>query len=125
MPLFQVMRRPHGTSDPHTESGAVFIRDRFSWSAALFTPVWMLYEGLILETGIWFVGVLVLGGISAFFDNPAIWLAYPGIALLVGFEAPNILVAGLRRRGFTPVGDIVANSADLAEMEWMKRGATV
>lgn len=125
MPLFQVMRRPHGTTDPHMESGAVFIRDRFSWSATLFTPIWALYEGLILEAGVWVVLTISLIALATILDNSAILLVYPCVAVLVGFEASNILAAGLRRRGFTPVGDIVAISADMAEMEWMKRGASV
>lgn len=124
MPLYQVMQRPHGSVDPFSESGAVFIKDRFSWSAALLTPIWAIYNGLFLETGIWVVLTLVLIGLATILNNPALVWAYPCFALLVGYEAPNILAAGLRRRGFVPGGDIVANSADVAEMEWMKRGAT-
>lgn len=124
MPLYQVMQRPHGSSDPFAESGAVFIKDRFSWSATLITPVWALYEGLFAEFGVWLVFTLILGAVSAILNNPGILWAYPVMAILVGYEAPNIVAAGLRRRGFTPGGDIVAPSSDVAEMEWMKRGAT-
>lgn len=123
MPLYQVMQHPKGSQDPFTDSGAVFINDRFSWIAALLTPLWTLYNGLIAETIIWAVGAgaLIIAGVAL--NNPAVWWIYPFVAALIGWEAPNILAAGLRRRGYLAAGDIVASSSDTAEMEWLKRGA--
>lgn len=123
MPLYQVMQHPKGSKDPFSDSGAVFIQDRFSWTAALFTPLWTLYNGLIAETVIWTVGVVLLGIVAFALKNPGILFIYPFAAALIGWEASNILAAGLRRRGYFAGGDIVANSSDMAEMEWLKRGA--
>ena len=125
MPLYQVMQHPKGSKDPFTDSGAVFIKDRFSFTAALFTPLWALYNGLIAEALVWLGFVIVLLAYAGSANNSGILWLYPFASLLIGYEAANILAAGLRRRGYTPVGDIIAVSADTAEMEWLKRGAGV
>lgn len=126
MSVFQVFVHADTPSDPY-ESRFVedqLVEDRFSWFAALLPPVWGLVHGLWLEVIFWVLGVVVLIGISfGVGDEAAFWL-YVLFAVLIGFEAALMRAAGLRRRGYVPKGDIIAPSADVAEMLLFKSRAT-
>lgn len=119
MSVFQVFTHP----DPTSEAGVpVFIKEKFSWGAALLPPVWALVYGLWLEAVLWVLGVLVLRLLSfGIGEEAASWL-YVLFAIFIGFEAANIRAAGLRRKGYHGEGDVVASSDDVAEMLWLKSG---
>lgn len=121
MSLYQVLKRPQDSFDPASESGAVFIEDRFSWGAALFPPLWALFHGLWLELIVWIAAMVALVGLDMILGDVSATLYLLG-ALLLGFEAANIRAAALRRKGFHPEGDLIASGEDLAELAWLQRG---
>src|SRR5262245_36264129 len=95
----------------HGES-LVFVRDGFSWAAALFAPLWMLAHRMWLVL----IGYLVLqaalevslGSLGA---APQ-WLGTAAIALhvLLGFEASSLRRWTLDRKGWQMIGTVTANS---------------
>ena len=95
----------------------VLVRDRFSWPAFWFGPVWMLWHRLWLAL----VGYLVLllglgaavratGGSSA-----AGFVIALAVALLLGGEAASLRRLGLKRRGFSLCGVVVGDDLEAAE----------
>src|SRR5258708_28604881 len=102
MTVYMVFEPPRRGADPvkHAER-IVFIRDRFSWSAFLFAPLWMLWRrlwlvliGYVVVIAALMVGLTWLGA----GPNAQFW-ALALISLLIGFEA-----ATLRRWTLLPRG---------------------
>lgn len=94
-----------------------FVRDGFIWSAALFTPVWLLLHRLwwALLAYVVLVAGLHMAGSALKFDQQWIGLASLGLNLIVGFEAEGLRRWALERRGWTNVG--TATGSDLVECE--------
>ena len=90
----------------------VFVKDGFSWAAALFAPFWFLLYRL------WWPLVAYVA-ISAAFQIAqqtvrldARWLGLAGVALglLIGFEADTLRRWGLERRGWRMIGTVTGVS---------------
>ncbi len=94
-----------------------FVRDGFSWSAALFTPFWLLVHRL------WWplLAYLAAGGIIELTRESiglnAGWttLAALAISLLVGFEADTLRRWALERRGWSTLGSISGRNTEDCE----------
>lgn len=86
----------------------VFVRDGFSWGAALFAPLWLLLHRLWLGllAYIALVVALQLLGTTLKLDQRWLGLASLGLNLLLGFEADNVRRWALRRRGWTTLGAV-------------------
>lgn len=120
MSLYQVLQHPLGVEVSSDESGARFIQERFSWSAALIPPLWAMVHGLWLELLIWITAMLLLVGVDRMLGEEVSFWLYVLCAIFIGFEAANIRASALRRKGFRLAGDIIAPSEDIAEMTWLK-----
>jgi hypothetical protein len=91
----------------------VFVKDGFSWVAALFAPLWLLVHRL------WWplLGYVVVSGALQFVQLTAAvdprWLALAGFALnvLIGFEADTLRRWALERRGWHTVGTVSGKTA--------------
>ena len=72
--------------------GVVFVREGFSWLAAVFPPIWCLANGLwlVLLGYIIVAGALSVG--TAYLPNGAAWGSIAGAAfnLIFAFEANNL-----------------------------------
>lgn len=90
----------------------VFIKDGFSWIAALFAPLWMLVHRL------WWplLGYLVLSGAFELLrfatgaDQRLIGLATFALNVLVGFEADTLRRWTLERRGWRMLGTVTGRT---------------
>jgi hypothetical protein len=86
----------------------VFIKDGFSWAAALFGPLWMIVNRLwwALLGFVVVVGSLQLVGRLGAVDQG--WVALAGFAVnvLVGFEADTLRRWALERRGWRTLGAV-------------------
>lgn len=95
---------------------ARIIRDRFSWIAFLFPYIWLLWQRAWLAAALVFAAA-ALG--SAIIDHPVFGLAGLGLCLainlLVALEGPTLIVADLRRRGWTVDAIISAPDRETAE----------
>ena len=95
----------------------VFLREKFSWPALFFTPVWLLWSRLWLS----FLGWLVLtAAIAAGMTVLGLkeWAGFAAVAipsLIAGFEATPLKRRKLLRRGFRETSVIVADDRDTAE----------
>ena len=76
----------------------VFVREGFSWRAALFAPLWMLVHRMWLVLLLYLVVVAALdfGLIRAGLSTQWVVLATIGVHLVLGFEAGTL-------RRWTPI----------------------
>jgi hypothetical protein len=105
----------HEQPDPAADraEALVFIKDGFSWAAALFAPLWLLVHRL------WWplLGYIVIGGAFQFvqmlltFDKRWLGLAVFALHLLIGFEADTLRRWGLERRDWRTVGTVTGKTA--------------
>jgi hypothetical protein len=70
-----------------------FVRDGFTWTAALFAPLWMIARGLWLALIVYLVGVAALGALAFAIGLSDEIRAVLFLALhaLIGFEADQML----------------------------------
>ncbi|HEY0918656.1 DUF2628 domain-containing protein [Devosia sp.] len=99
----------------------VSVPERFSWLAVLLPPVFAVLHGLWLELVIFAVAAAALALASPWLGGAAAFWLYVLLAVLIGFEAPSLRRAALRRRGWTCRTEIIAAAGDLAEAAWLQR----
>jgi Protein of unknown function (DUF2628) len=118
MITFTVHEPPNPPADPiERAAGMAFVRDGFSWSAALLTPVWMLVHRL------WWPLVGYVGAAAAVelvrqsvaFHPGWLTLATLALSLLIGLEASTLRRWSLARRGWTTLGTVSGRTAEECE----------
>ncbi|MBO0903206.1 DUF2628 domain-containing protein [Jiella sonneratiae] len=106
---------PAGATGP--SEAAVFLRDRFSLPAFLFTFLWMFRYGLWLS-GLVTIGLLfaanALGSLPGFAWSGTLITFLVG--LLIGLEGTSLRAAKLRRKGWRDVAAFEAETTDEAEL---------
>jgi hypothetical protein len=97
--------------------GLAFVRDGFSWSAALFTPIWLLaYRLWWPPLGYLAAGVLIdLARQSGVFHTGWISLAWAALHLVIGFEADTLRRWSLAQRGWVTLGAVSGRNAEDCE----------
>jgi hypothetical protein len=128
MTVYMVFEPPRRGDDPvrHAER-IVFVRDRFSWGAFLFAPIWMLWRrlwltliGYLIVMSALMVGLTWLGvGSSARFWTFAL------ISLLIGFEAATLRRWSLLRRGWRELSTVIGDDREAAERRFFDAYAWV
>ena len=95
----------------------VLIRDRFSWPAFWFGPIWMLWHRLWLALFAYLVLLTGLGVAVRFTGGSSVagFVIALAVALLLGSEAPSLRRLGLQRRGFALCGVVVGDDLEAAE----------
>ena len=90
-----------------------FVREGFSWSAAIFAPLWMLVKGLWLALVLYIaVTVLLSVGITAAgLSSEMASVLFLALHVLIGFEADTIQRWTLARNGWQTVGAITGRDA--------------
>jgi Protein of unknown function (DUF2628) len=119
MPAFAVLEPPVRTGRPAANHADrfVFLRERFSWAAFLFGPLWMIWRRLWIVLIIYLIvlGLLEFGlqrlGIASQARSAVFFL----VALLVGIEAASLRRWTLLRRGWRDRGIVIADDLELAE----------
>ena len=127
MAVYTVFEPPRHTGDAaqHGER-FVFIRDRFSWSAFLFAPLWMLRHRLwlVLLGYIVVIAAVTFGlmyiGVGA---NERI-LVMALIHLLIGCEAADLRRWTLIRRGWRELGTVIGDDLEAAERRFFDAWVT-
>jgi hypothetical protein len=124
MTVYMVFEPPRAGGDPvRSAERIVFVRDRFTWSAFLLAPLWMLRHRL----GLVLAGYVVL--VAAV--TPALWLAggragalilaLAMIHLLVGIEAATFRRWSLAWRGWRDLGIVIGDDREAAERRFFDR----
>ena len=90
----------------------VFVREGFSWRAALFAPLWMLVHRmwLVLLLYLVVVAALDLGLIRAGLSTQWVVLATIGVHLVLGFEAGSLRRWTLDRKRWRMLGAVTGQS---------------
>jgi hypothetical protein len=118
MITFTVHEPPNPPADRvERAAGMAFVRDGFSWGAALLTPLWMLAHRL------WWPLVAYIGATAVIeFTRKSLslhpgWLTLTTLALslLIGLEAGTLRRWALARRGWTPLGTVSGRTAEDCE----------
>jgi len=100
----------------------VFVRDGFSWGAALLTPFWMIAHGLwlaLLGYLVVLVGLEVLLWATGLAQQAGGW-AIAALHLLIGFEGDAIRRWTLRRRRYALAGSVSGRSRDECERRFIE-----
>lgn len=95
----------------------VFIRDGFSWTAALFTPIWLLANLLWLPLLGYVAAIVVLTLLFAALGMPAeaTAIAVLAVHLWFGFEADALRRWSLDNSGWQTLGSVTGT--DIADCE--------
>lgn len=123
MITFSVHERPDAPADRLDRAEAlVFVRDGFHWSAAVFTPLWMLLNRLWLALVLYIVGLGALGAALHLLGVHSRWIALAmiGVHLVIGFEAASLKRWTLGRRGWQELGSVAGRSADECERRFFE-----
>lgn len=97
------------------------IPDRFIWSAALFSPLWALFNrawGFVL---LWCVLLAVVVASRDVLGTGGAVSLYLLLALWTGFAASGIKRRAMEKRGWMPGGEWVARSTGDALALWLDR----
>ncbi len=121
--VIYTVHEPPNASANRLESAEqlLFVKDGFSWLAALLPAVWMLWKRMWLEL----IVFMALAGLIVWMSTK---LGAPdlgnGILLamqvLFGFEAGNLYSASLERRGWPLVGTVSGNSREDCERRFLE-----
>lgn len=128
MAVFNVFVPPSGHDgaagvNRRAESDRVaFVRDGFTWSAAIFGPLWMIRHGLwlVLLCFLIVAGVIVGALVVARAPADIAIVAVLALAILLGLEAPTLRRWTLVRRGWRDAGIVVGDGRD-AERRFFER----
>lgn len=118
MPAFAVLEPPGrgDTSLGHADR-FIFLHEKFSLSAFLFGPLWMIWQHLWLELVAYLAGLAVVGaGLYVLGVGwPSAILIFGLLQLLLGLEATNLRHWMRVRYGWRDGGVVIADDLDLAE----------
>lgn len=121
MLTYTVHEPPNPPSDRIDRAeGLVFVKDGFSWMAALFTPIWLLVYRL------WWplLGYVVLTGVvlqlAARLDSDWAGLASLALHVLIGLEADSLRRWQLDRRGWRTVGSVTGRTSEECERRFFE-----
>lgn len=130
MPTYTVHAPPRRIDDESDRPDRFrFIRDGFYFWAFALAPLWLLFHRLWLALLIYVVGYGAAGTGMALLRVPSNIQLIIGIlvAAIIGVEASTIWRWTLTRRGWTAVGFVVGEDAEIAERrfygEWCSRRA--
>jgi len=100
----------------HAE-GFAFVRDGFSWGAAVFGPLWMLRHRLWLGLALYVAVAVALMVAARYLPAPhnALGVVVFALAVLLGLEGPSLRRQKLRRRGWRDLGIVVGDDLEAAE----------
>lgn len=125
MKTFLVFEPASGGKNSETAEKIVFLREKFSWPALFFTPIWLLWHALWLGFVLWLAATLLIGVLTQMFG------LHPGATVLalslpnaiMGFEASELRRRKLMRKGYADAGVVVADNLEDAERRFFEEWA--
>ncbi|MBX3534885.1 MAG: DUF2628 domain-containing protein [Xanthobacteraceae bacterium] len=109
----------------HTQANAervVFLREKFSGWAFVFTPFWLLRYRLWLAFLLWlaaFAAISVLGAWLGFGPYAALAASFFP-SLVLGFEAVNLRARKLVKKDYREAGVVIAEDLETAERRFFE-----
>ncbi|MBV1702816.1 MAG: DUF2628 domain-containing protein [Hyphomicrobiales bacterium] len=113
-------------NQPDAADNTLFVRDGFYWSAALFTPLWLIFRRLWLELAIYMLATTLLAVAARHFALPIGYslLAAALLQVYVGIEASSLLQGRLLRRGFEFAGVVAGKHQDEVERRYFSQASS-
>ena len=112
----------HEPSDPQADrleraAAFEFIRDGFSFSAAVLAPFWLLSHGAWLPSAAYVVAMSALIAAAVIIPSIAGWAVLVAIALhlWIGFEAASLRRWSLERAGWNLIGTVSGHNTSECE----------
>jgi hypothetical protein len=126
MNIYSVFLPPGPLSVSNAER-AEFVRQGFSWSAFLATPIWAVRHGHWLALLLWLALVFVVGLLSSLVKLNAgpTFVLYALGACAFGFEADRWREARLSRKGLLLQGLTLGENRDEAESLYFGQKAAI
>lgn len=112
----------HEPPDPPADrldraEGLYFVKDGFTWSAAIFGPLWLVARGLWLMLLLYLLAVILiaLGVVLLDANADALVFAIAALNLVLGFEADAIQRLMLDLRGWRMISAVSGRSIEDCE----------
>jgi hypothetical protein len=101
----------------------LFVREKFSWTALIFAPLWLLWHRLWLGLLGWLVAVIIIGLVAwvLMLDQTTASIAGFIPSLVVALEGTELRRMKLQRRGYRYAGVVVAQDLEDAERRFFTR----
>jgi hypothetical protein len=111
-----------GLSRIERAEGLLFVRDGFSWRAALFSPFYLLVRGEWRALAAYVVVATVLSLLLSAVGAKSDWIVWTFVLLnlLTGFEASELKRWSLDRAGWQEVGSVSGRGRDEAERRFFE-----
>jgi hypothetical protein len=116
--VYTVHERPDHSADRLDRAEElIFVKDGFTWGAAMMPPVYFMSAGEWAALGAYLGAVTVLYSLLSTFGVSADWIMAAILALhvFIGFEASSLQRALLNWRGWSEIGSV--SGRNLAECE--------
>lgn len=120
MAIFTVHRPPDADGHDGAER-TVFIRERMSWLALIFGPLWILWHRLWLVFVLWALAVGTIVAVDLLASPIAATILAVLFALWFALVANDARRWTLERNGWTLAGIVHADDADDAERHYFAR----
>jgi hypothetical protein len=122
-----VLEPAGGSRNAEAADAVRFVREKFYWSALIFTPLWLIWHGLWLALCGWFAVAVAIGAIAYAFGlnqtASAVALLLP--SLVVAFEGAELRRRKLVRAGFRDAGVAIGETLEDSERrffaDWKSR----
>jgi hypothetical protein len=100
----------------------VFVRDGFSWGAALFSPVYLAVKGQWLAFAAYIIILIAASAVLFSLDRLETWLPFLiiGLNIYLGFEASTLQRMGLSYRGWTELGTVAGRNLPECERRFIE-----
>lgn len=122
MATYLVLEPADGARTQANAERVVFLREKFSGWAFIFTPFWLLRYRLWLAFLLWlvaFVAISVTGAWLGFGPYAALAASFFP-SLVLGFEAVNLRARKLVRKGYREAGVVIAEDLETAERRFFE-----
>jgi hypothetical protein len=115
--IYFVLEPAGGSRNTEAADSVRFVREKFYWSALIFTPFWLIWHGLWLAFCGWFAVAIAIAVITYAFGlnqmASAVALLLP--SLVVAFEGAELRRRKLVRAGFCDAGVAIGETLEDAE----------
>ena len=127
MKTYLVFERAEGERSLDAAERIFFLREKFSWTALIFAPLWLLWHRLWLGLLGWFAAEIIIGLVSWALTLDQTITSIAGFipSLVVAFEGTELRRLKLLRRGFRDAGVVVADDLEDAERRFFTRWSTL
>lgn len=127
MKTYFVLEPAGGTRNAESADAVRFVREKFYWSALIFTPLWLIWHGLWLAFCGWLVAAVAIASITYAFglNQTASTVALLLPSLVLAFEGAELRRRKLVRAGFRDGGVAIGETLEDAErrffVDWKLR----